>query len=577
MAERGSAWLDPRIALVGVVAFGLWFPLVGLDWFWGQEQASYILRTVEWAAELRAGAVYPRWCPDFYGGYGSPLFMFYGPVIYAMAGLLAATFTSVLWALKIVVLLGSLCSGWGAYALVLGETRDRDAALLGAMAFLTAPYRIGNLYDRGDLGEFSCLALLPVVLAVYRASGFEARPQRARRLAVIAAVLHALLIMTHPVLGMWGSLVIGAVVAVTAMKLVLRGARRRAGELVLVLAAAPCLAGLYVVPALVDRKETHTANMVINFYNPQNHWLTWRTLFESSTPLFPRNFTMIGPLVALAIAFAAVGVALHRASRPAALGWLALCGALIALNLPQMSWFWAPGRLPLVTFIQFPWRLLGPAALAASVALGVGMAGAGRRLSRATRTSVATLSSAALLFGLAWRFVSTSEMHTEGVPRDSNSVRQDLGSATDADEYLPRAAHDAPAVPARELVEEVKRAKVAYAHQDGSRQSLTVNAKRAGAQVTLALHSFPGWQVQTLEGPGQVTLDHDARGLVRLAFSDAGRYRVHVWFGTSAATRVGYALTLATFLAFALLLASEPVLRRWRAFLVARLARKRAA
>jgi hypothetical protein len=571
MADQGSAWRDPRIALVCVVAFGLWFPLTGLDWFWGHEQASYILRTVEWASELRAGVLYPRWCPDFYGGYGSPLFMFYGPVIYGVAGLLTATFTSVLWGLKVVVLLGSLCSGLGAYALVLGETRDRDAALLGAMAFLAAPYRIGNVYDRGDLGEFSCLAVLPVVLAVYRASGFEARPERARRLAVTAALLHALLIMTHPVLGMWGSLVIGVTVAVTAVKLFVRGARRRAAELVFVLAAAPCLAGLYIVPALVDRKETHTANMVINFYNPQNHWLTLGTLFEPSTPLFLRNFMMIGPLVVLAIAFAGVGAALDRASRPAAFGWLALCGALLALNLPQMSWFWAPRRLPLVTFIQFPWRLIGPAALAACVALGVGMTGACRKLSQPARATIAVLGSAALMFGLAWRYVSTTEMHTEGVPRDPNSVRQSMVSATDANEYLPRAAHNAPGAQARELVEKAKEAEVAYAHQDGSQQSLTVRAKRDGAQLTLALHSFPGWQVKTLEGPGRVTLDHDERGLVRLVFPNPGRYRVHVWFGASLATRGGYALTLATLFALALLLAPRPTLRRWRAMFTARL------
>ena len=47
-------------------------PLAWLDWFTSHETTSYVVRTVEWAAELRAGALYPRWCPDFYGGYGAP-------------------------------------------------------------------------------------------------------------------------------------------------------------------------------------------------------------------------------------------------------------------------------------------------------------------------------------------------------------------------------------------------------------------------------------------------------------------------------------------------------------------------
>jgi hypothetical protein len=561
MGDGTKAYRDPRVALVVVVALGLWLPLSKLDWFWGHEQTSYILRTVEWASELNAGVLYPRWCPDFYGGYGSPLFVFYGPVIYGLAGLLTASVTNVLWGLKIVVLLGSLSSGLGTYALVLGETRDRDAALLGAMAFLAAPYRIGNVYDRGDLGEFSCLALLPVVLAVYRAAGFEPRPARAHRLAVTAAALHALLIMTHPVLGLWGTVVIGAVVGIMALELAWRGARRRALVLVAMLPAAPALAGLYIVPALLDRKATRTAGMVVNFYNPQNHWNTLRTLFEPSIPLFLRNFLMIGPLVALALALVLLAAFLDERRRLRALGWFSLAAGLIALDLPEMSWFWAPDRLPFVEFIQFPWRLFGPAALAASVAVGVGAAACWRRLRAETRGTLAILGSAALLLGLAWPYVSTTEMRTQNVPRDSNAVRQALVSATDANEYLPLTAAGNPGTPARELVAKSRAAEVPYAHQDGSHQALIVKARHKGAQVTLALHSFPGWQIKTVDGPAPATLDTGERGLVRLTFPRPGRYEVKVWFGASTATRLGYALTIFTALALGSLLGGASLLR----------------
>ena len=103
------------------VAIGLWVPLARLDWFSSHEMASYAIRTVEWAAELRAGALYPRWCPDFYAGYGSPFFVFHGPVVYGIAGLLHATLLDAFWSLKIVILLASILAGAGAYALVFGE------------------------------------------------------------------------------------------------------------------------------------------------------------------------------------------------------------------------------------------------------------------------------------------------------------------------------------------------------------------------------------------------------------------------------------------------------------------------
>src|SRR3954469_16119902 len=184
---------DSRVMLVVAVAVGLWVPMARMEWFLGDEKESYIWRTVEWATELKAGVLYPRWCPDFYGGYGSPLFVFYGPVIYGAAGLLTATFFSAFWALKLVMLCCSLIAGLATYALVFGETRQRDAALVGAIAYLASPYRIGDLYSRGDLGEFACLAVLPLVIAVYRAAGREALPRRARHLTIVASVLHALL------------------------------------------------------------------------------------------------------------------------------------------------------------------------------------------------------------------------------------------------------------------------------------------------------------------------------------------------------------------------------------------------
>jgi hypothetical protein len=543
-----KALRHPHFWLVAVLALALCSPLARVDWFWGQEKISYILRTVEWTSELSAGHVYPRWCPDFYGGYGTPLFMFHGPVIYGTAGFLAATVTDVVHGLKLVALLGCLASGLGTYLLVFGETRRRDAALLGAAVFLAAPYWSGNLYVRGDIGEFSCLALLPCVLALYRASSFEPMPVRARRLAVGASFLHAVLILTHPVLGLWGTLVIGAVVALTALGLA-RRVRRRAVELVLALSCAPLLAGLYVVPALIDRKATQSAGMVIGYYDPRQHWLGLMDLFDAS------GFMGIGPNLCVAIALVLLGLAIHFRQGVGALGWLLLCLVLIGLNRPEMSWFWAPDRLPLVEYIQFPWRLLGPASLAAAVAAGIGMAAATHRAPPWLRTSLALAGSAALLLWIAWPHLTVADMATAEVPRDAESVRRSLSSATDADEYLPLGALGPPRQQAAALVSGVDGADVAFSRSDGSRHSLAVRTQRDGAALTLALHSFPGWQVETLAGPAEASLSTDPSGFIRLRLPAVGNYKLLVRFGASTAARAGYVISVLGLGLLALLLA----------------------
>ncbi len=545
---------DARFLLVLGVAIGLWVPLARLDWFASHEMVSYAVRTVEWSVELRAGALYPRWCPDFYGGYGSPFFVFHGPVVYGLAGLLHATVLDVFWSLKVVMLLASVLAGAGAYALVFGETRDRNAALLGSVTYLAAPYRIGNLYERGDLAEFACLALLPGVLALYRAVAREALPRRAQRLAVAAAVAHATLIMTHTILGLWGTLVVALIVLPSVIRFAVRRAVRRALLLVGAMTCALGLAAVYIVPAMVYRGIVHAPGMVKTVYNPQDNWISLGTLFASTTPEFGRNFLRMGPMLLGAFVVVLLGLAWRPRRAWPALAWMGFAALLVFLVLPQGRPFWAPNRVPFAPFIQFPWRLLGPVALLASVALGIGAAAAGERLSESLKTRIAVVGAGTLLFVVAWPYVSAREMSTDQVPLDAENIRQWMLSTTEADEFLPQQA----AVPAKQspgdLVVSTDGAAVERTSSQGSHHLLALRADRDGANVGLALHAFPGWAVKTDAGPGDAELQTDGQGLLRLHLPTSGPYRLRLWFGVPGAASVGAFLSILSALGLGLVL-----------------------
>ena len=49
----------------------------------------HVFRAAEYGEVLRAGVFYPRWAPDFYYGYGYPIFNYYAPLTYALANLFA--------------------------------------------------------------------------------------------------------------------------------------------------------------------------------------------------------------------------------------------------------------------------------------------------------------------------------------------------------------------------------------------------------------------------------------------------------------------------------------------------------
>ncbi|HEY0465018.1 MAG TPA: hypothetical protein VGC79_12450, partial [Polyangiaceae bacterium] len=300
--------------------------------------------------------------------------------------------------------------------------------------------------------------------------------------------------------------------------------------------------------------QCRTALMIVGFFNPQNQLNAFHALFDKSTDFFPRNFLAIGPVLVVAGLLTILGLALNfRAARPA-LGWVALTFILVVSNLPIASGLWAPGRFPLSQFIQFPWRLLGPASLTAAVALGIGTAAACSRLAESTRSGVAIALATAVLTVIAWPHASGKETKTDGVPLSPSAIRRGIYSTTNVDEYLPLAVPAVPSTPAKTLIMSSSEAAVDWTDSAASNHYLIIDAKRAGATVVLALHAFPGWRITTRSGPGEATLDTGPGGLIRLTFPTPGRYQLKVYYGITAAGVVGTALSLLSLVILGLLL-----------------------
>jgi heat shock protein HslJ len=74
-------------------------------------------------------------------------------------------------ALKLSVVFFSVVGTLAMYGLVLSESGRRDAAFLGAMAFVAMPYRFVCIFARGDLAETSAMALVPLAFWSYRTIG----------------------------------------------------------------------------------------------------------------------------------------------------------------------------------------------------------------------------------------------------------------------------------------------------------------------------------------------------------------------------------------------------------------------
>ena len=80
---------DPRLhllALLCVLVAGS--AVFSGNWVGGHEGYAYLWRAAEVQAQLELGTLWPRWCPDFYWGYGYPFFVFYPPGVFVLGALL---------------------------------------------------------------------------------------------------------------------------------------------------------------------------------------------------------------------------------------------------------------------------------------------------------------------------------------------------------------------------------------------------------------------------------------------------------------------------------------------------------
>ncbi len=372
-----SAYLPRRVDLglfvvLAACLLAIW-PFISRPGLPQQTDAElHIYRTAELAHLLRAGAVYPRWAPDFYFGYGYPIFNYYAPLVYYLAaGLTFLPVVNVVLAVKLVFVLGLVVSGWGMYAFV----RDRwgvRPGVLAAVSYLFAPYVLYiDPHARGVLAEFFSFALFPWVLWAFdrlAAGGGRWRVS-------LAAGLLAALICTHNLM----ALVFVALLAgwIGWQWLVVR---RRPGVLLLAFALGVGLAAFFWLPVTWERGAVQLGNVVGEggHYDFRNHFLNLSELLGSTLRLDlgatepAYRFNLGVAQWVLGLAGAAVLLWRTARRRPEGLFFVLASAGLTLLVLPLSQPIWE--HVPMMAYLQFPWRLLGPLAACLAVLAGVAFA-----------------------------------------------------------------------------------------------------------------------------------------------------------------------------------------------------------
>jgi hypothetical protein len=351
--------------LLGVALLAVWPFLTrpGLPTL--TDAQHHVYRTFQLLEVWRAGVFYPRWAPDLYLGFGYPVFNFYAPLAYYLSAAYGLYFGPVA-GVKFAFVFSALAGALGMYLLA----RERFAplpALVAAGAFVLAPYLAYlNPHARGALPETLAVALMPWLLAAL------SRLYRRRTLLALAgaALAMALLLLSHNLLA-WVTAALS--LAWVVWEAVTIPVTRRAWWRGLPWSAAafalgPALAAFFWLPAFGELSYVQFMNAFLP--TDEFQWVPAAQLFglarladQSSPDLRYFVFRLGLPQWLLAtLGLVAVADSRLRPLWPTLIFFGMAGGALVWLVLPFAADAWV--NLPGIAYLQFPWRLLGPAALA---------------------------------------------------------------------------------------------------------------------------------------------------------------------------------------------------------------------
>ncbi|WP_375768300.1 hypothetical protein NR798_42560 [Archangium gephyra] len=538
LAAHGGA-----AALILLLVLYLFFEVLSELGFQSRETFWLYLRVHQYAVELAAGHFPPRVFPDAVAGGGAAFPFFHPPLAYWLSAFLGLCTGDMVVGVNASFLLSVLLSGWAMYGMGMALTGRRWLALMGALLYVSLPYRFVNVFVLGALEEAWTFVWYPLVL-----TGAWWTAARGR-LSWLLPLSVAALLLTHAVLALYflGLCALGLVGCRSWLGW--RGAGRVAGGGLLggaltlwhflpsQLALADVWAGVpEVMRSVPGFVHGHRVRPWQWFDEHPNRWNGVST-FEFDSMCFSLG---PGQWVVLALAAAAYTVVARRGlavgdarltslAKTLAVLW-AGCLLFMAAPLPFLS------VLPTAfSAIQFPWRLLNVTAFLSLAAAGLFLA----RAPISPRLG-AVITSAALVLAVS----TPPYQRTNSLVADWDDAainrwtlrRNGASGYTATGEYLPR-AH-----PVKQWVYRVSQPpepsgniQVLGAEREGSRWSVRVDAPQGGPLV-LPLVAYDFYRAT---GDGERALEtFSEQGLLGVRLLP-GQYTFTVEPGTTPAGWVG--------------------------------------
>lgn len=511
---------------------------------WGQglgrtaDGLLHFYRFAQLEKAITYGDWFPRWLPDLGLGFGFPLFHYYAPLSYYLPlpmrvlGFSMEDSWQIGSALALAVLVGGVY-GWGQ------ELFGEKSGLVAALAALYSPYILYNLYGRGAVPELWGLAWLS--WCGWQWYRFAYRPSRRSFLGAVGA--YGALILSHNILALVSTPFLGGYALVLIWQ-------TKRWKLAFVPALSLSLTAFFWLPAFWEKQFVQIQQLYApTAFHYANNFLTLPQLIALPVTV---PYAQINPTIPFGLALPQLLLALIGLwqIRHFALSqrFLFLCLFLFSLMTLSISqWVW--DNLPLLYFVQFPWRFLGPASLLVALFAG---ATAARLLPKYGAVLGLPLFA---LWGMMWLFPSYYPPQTDPNSIDTILFEAQTGAlgTTSAGDYLPIWVKELPAsdtllplyqtntlIPRLEPNPNIQ-LKLEETHWLNSHLIFTAEQP---TRLHFRWYYFPNWQT-TLDGRPLTTFPDGQQGLVAVDIP-SGSHELKLLFAATPLQRIAETISLVT-------------------------------
>ena len=379
------------IPIIAITLFALFsaIPLITNQTTCSDDGFFHIAKAVTLEQMIRDGQPFGRWSPEMAHGFGYPYFNYYAPLPSYI--LIAIHSLGFIYPVALHIFFG-LCiwsAGLATYFFV-REWMNDAAGIAASVVYMTAPYFAFDILFRSALAESFALVFPPLILFfTHRAisplqagEGLGVR-EKSLRYIVLAALSLAALLYTHNITALITlPLIVGYILLHT---LIHRNPRALIfNSLIIILGLA--LSARFWLPALAERNLVQSDKLLVPpIFTYYTNYLSLNELFAFPSFIDP---LIINPSPAKALGLvtallAVIGfIAINRqqsaiSNQQSAISNYQLLITIyfslslllyssLTLSFTQPIW----DSIPLMPFIQFPWRLLGIASLCAAILSG---------------------------------------------------------------------------------------------------------------------------------------------------------------------------------------------------------------